>query len=85
MAPLNRLAGREIGEIIEDRLGEKSTIVVSQFPVDTWHQIFEDQTTADAIMDRLIHVAYVINLEGDSLRATSASEELLDFKKNMVE
>jgi len=85
MAPLNRLAGREIGEIIEDRLGEKSTIVVSQFPVDTWHQIFEDQTTADAIMDRLIHVAYVINLEGDSLRATSASKELLDFKKNMVE
>lgn len=85
MAKLDTLAGHEIAEIVEDRLGCKSTIVVSQFPTNTWDRIFEDKTTADAVMDRLIHVAYIINLEGNSLRANAASDELRQFKENLLQ
>ena len=85
MAKLDTLAGHEIAEIIEDRLGCQSTIVVSQFPVQNWGHIFEDKTTADAVMDRLVHVAYTINLEGGSLRASRASSELRQYKENLLQ
>jgi len=85
MATLDMLSGHEIAQIIEDRLGKHSTVVISQFPVHTWDQIFEDKTTADAIMDRLIHVAYTIELRGPSLRAKAASQELQEFRKAMLE
>ncbi len=55
-------------EILEDRHGNRSTLVTSQLPLDKWHAIIGDPTLADAIMDRLIHNAYKINLKGDSMR-----------------
>ncbi len=55
-------------EIFEDRYHVKSTIVTSQFPVDTWHQKIEDPTLADAILDRLIHNSHRIEVEGKSIR-----------------
>lgn len=85
MAKLDILAGHEVAEIIEDRIGKKSTIVVSQFPISTWDDIFEDRTTADAVMDRLIHIAYPINLQGNSLRANTASPELREYKESLLE
>jgi len=36
--------------------------------VDNWHEIIGDPTLADAILDRLIHNAYKINLKGESMR-----------------
>jgi len=55
-------------EIIEDRHGLRSTLITSQLPVKHWHDIMGDPTLADAIMDRLVHNAYKINLKGDSMR-----------------
>jgi len=55
-------------EIVEDRHGNRSTLVTSQLPVDQWHAIIGDPTLADAILDRLIHNAYKINLTGESMR-----------------
>lgn len=55
-------------EILEDRHGHRSTLVTSQLPVDKWHAIIGDPTLADAILDRLIHNAYKINLKGESMR-----------------
>jgi len=55
-------------EILEDRHGSRSTLVTSQLPLDKWHAIIGDPTLADAIMDRLIHNAYKINLKGESMR-----------------
>ncbi len=55
-------------EILEDRHGLRSTVVAAQLPVDNWHEIIGDPTLADAIMDRLIHNAYKINLKGESMR-----------------
>lgn len=59
-------------EILEDRHGRKSTIFVSQVPVSQWHEIIGDPTLADAICDRIVHQAYRIELQGESLRKRQA-------------
>jgi len=63
-------------EILEDRHGRKSTIVVSQIPVDRWHQIIGDETIADAICDRIIHTAHRIELKGESVRKIYGHREM---------
>lgn len=55
-------------EIIEDRHARKSTIIASQLPVGSWHQIIGEDTIADAILDRIVHSSHRIKLEGESLR-----------------
>jgi len=57
-------------EILEDRWGKTSTIVVSQRPFDTWHEVIGEPTVADAICDRLFSYAEKIELKGESLRKT---------------
>jgi DNA replication protein DnaC len=59
-------------DIIEDRNGKKSTIVTSQLPVNKWHDIIEDSTIADAILDRIVHTAQRIELKGESMRKKKA-------------
>ena len=59
---------RDLLEIIEDRHALRSTIVTSQFPVEKWHAVVGDPTFADAILDRLVHRAYQLNLKGKSMR-----------------
>lgn len=55
-------------EILEDRYGQKSTLIISQVPVKNWHEIIGDKTIADAICDRLVHTSHQINLKGESVR-----------------
>jgi DNA replication protein DnaC len=55
-------------EILEDRHGLSSTIITSQFPVASWHEIIGDPTIADAICDRMVNSSYRIELAGDSVR-----------------
>lgn len=55
-------------EILEDRHGLASTVVTSQFPVSSWHELIGNPTLADAILDRLIHDSYKITLKGESMR-----------------
>ena len=62
-------------EILEDRVGRKSSIVVSQIPVDKWHQVIGDPTLADAICDRIVHSAHRIELKGESVRKLKARPE----------
>ncbi len=59
---------RDLLEIPEDRHDTRSTIVTSQLPLDKWHHIIGDPTLADAILDRLVHNAYKVNLKGESMR-----------------
>jgi hypothetical protein len=65
-------ARHDLLEILEDRYGRKSTIVTSQLPTASWHHAIGDSTYADAILDRLLHNAHRVELEGDSLRRTKA-------------
>ena len=55
-------------EVLEDRHNIQSTIVTSQLPVKHWHEIIGNATLADAILDRLVHNAYTIELKGESIR-----------------
>jgi len=59
---------RDLLEILGDRQGQGATLITSQFPVHQWHEIIADATVADAILDRLVHNAYRIELKGESLR-----------------
>jgi DNA replication protein DnaC len=59
---------RDLLEIAEDRCGRGSFIITSQVPVDHWHQVIGEPTLADAILDRIIHAAYRIKLDGPSMR-----------------
>lgn len=58
----------DLMELIEDRHARKSTIVASQLPVANWFDIIGEETIADAILDRLVHTSYRIELKGESLR-----------------
>ncbi len=59
---------QDLLEVIEDRHGVRSTIVASQLPVEHWHEFMEIPTLSDALLDRLVHNAHRIHLQGDSLR-----------------
>jgi DNA replication protein DnaC len=63
-------------EILEDRNGTRSTVVTSQLPIEHWHEVIGNPTIADAILDRLVHNAYKINLDGDSMRKKKPSIKL---------
>jgi len=68
MASFNDMQGRDLLELVDDRHQFHSTIIVGQIPVEHWHQLLPDPTVADAIMDRVVHNAYKIKLDGDSMR-----------------
>ena len=55
-------------ELLDMQLAMGSVIITSQYPHETWHELFSDPTVADAILDRLIHGAYSFELEGESMR-----------------
>jgi DNA replication protein DnaC len=64
---------RDLLEILDDRHGQGATLITSQFPVSQWHELINDATVADAILDRLVHNAYRLELKGESLRKSKAS------------
>jgi DNA replication protein DnaC len=64
---------RDLMEIIEERHGRSSTLITSQLPVEAWHEVIGDPTFADAILDRVVHNAYRLTLNGPSMRKTQAA------------
>ena len=66
----------DLHEILEDRHQRRSTIVTSQLPLDTWHELMANPTLADAVLDRLVHNAHRIKLAGESMRKRLAPDSL---------
>jgi DNA replication protein DnaC len=64
---------RDILEIVEDRYDTRSIVITSQLPVAQWYEVIGDPTLADAILDRVIHNAYRIELKGESMRKLKLS------------
>ena len=59
-------------DLLDDRHGSRSTMLTSQLPVEHWHEVIADHTLADAILDRIVHSAFRINLKGQSMRKRHA-------------
>jgi DNA replication protein DnaC len=68
ITPLTDQAKRDLLEILDDRYDRSATIITSQLDIKQWHAYIDDPTLADAILDRLVHNAYHLDLSGDSLR-----------------
>lgn len=68
LSKLNAREERELLEVMEDRYELKSTIFTSQVPVKDWFDLIPNKTIADAILDRVAHNSYRIELTGESLR-----------------
>src|SRR5271163_3525861 len=64
---------RDMLEIVEDRYDNRSLIITSQVPIDRWHDLIGVPTLADAILDRVVHNAYRIELSGESLNKRHSS------------
>ena len=62
-------------ELLDDRVGARSTLITSQLPIENWHDYIGDPTLADAILDRLVHSAHKIHLEGESMRKRAATAQ----------
>lgn len=75
LKPLAQQERHDLLEIMEDRHGNRSTLVTSQLPIEKWHEYLGDPTLADAIMDRLVHNAYKLPLRGESMRKTKGRHE----------
>lgn len=75
LSPLDVLHCRDLLEIADDRYGKGSTLITAQLPVAGWHGVFEDATIADAVLDRLVHNSYRIELHGPSKRAEAPADE----------
>ncbi len=76
MAPLADTERRDFLEICEDRYQRRSMILTSQLPVANWHEQIGDPTLADSILDRLVHNAHRIELQGESMRKETRRQEM---------
>jgi DNA replication protein DnaC len=68
IAPMSAEQLRDLLEIIDERYQKGSILITSQLPVASWHEALNDPTMADAILDRVLHNAYKIELKGESMR-----------------
>jgi DNA replication protein DnaC len=68
-------------EVLDDRQGQGATLITSQYPVGQWHQMMADATVADAILDRLVHNAYRLELKGETMRKNKSSTAPPDTDK----
>ena len=75
LTPVPPARAADLLEVIEDRGDRRSTIVTSQLPVGRWHEALGEPTIADAILDRLVHAAYRLELRGDSRRRAAKAAD----------
>ena len=76
ISPLGPRERNDLLELLDDRVGGRSTLITSQLPLELWHDYIGDPTLADAILDRLLHNAHKIHLEGEeSMRKRTASDK----------
>lgn len=75
VSPLKAGEARDLLEIVEDRTNNSSLIITSQLPIQEWHSHLHNPTIADAILDRIVHNAYKIELQGESQRKLKSKKK----------
>lgn len=82
ISPIGPRERNDLLELLDDRVGGRSTVITAQLPIEHWHDYIGDPTLADAILDRLLHNAHRIHLHGDSMRKRAVPiEEKTSGKK----
>ncbi|MDH3664469.1 MAG: IS21-like element helper ATPase IstB [Alphaproteobacteria bacterium] len=71
---LNGDQRRDLMEIVEDRYQNAATLITSQLPLSKWHDVIDEPTFADAILDRIVHNAHRLELDGPSMRKVKAGK-----------
>ena len=74
LSMLNEVERIDLLEVLEDRYNKQCTIVTSQLPLKNWHEVIGNATLADAILDRLVHNAYTIELKGENMRKVTSKK-----------
>jgi DNA replication protein DnaC len=74
ISPMSAPQRNDLLEVLDDRIGARSTLITSQLPVKAWHTYLDDPTVADAILDRIVHSSHKIALKGKSLRDPQPEE-----------
>ena len=76
ISPMGAAERNDLLELLDDRIGTRSTLITSQLPVKAWHTYLNDPTLADAILDRVVHSSHKIELKGTkSLREIDSSDD----------
>lgn len=75
IVPMGERERRHLLEVLEDRNQSRSTVVTSQFPVETWHEVVGSPTLADAVIERILTRVHRIELQGESMRRLSRGRE----------
>ncbi len=75
LAPMKEQDRQALLDVLEDRYGNRSTIITTQLPTKAWHDYINDPTVADSICDRVVHNAYRIELKGPSRRKEKAIKD----------
>jgi DNA replication protein DnaC len=79
VAPMVDDDATNLFEIIEDRTSINSTIITSQLPVSEWYNYLNNNTIADAILDRIVHSSHRIEFSGPSMRKLNALSQNLEY------
>lgn len=74
LAPINDEQGRDLLEVVDDRVGIRSLVIASQIPLENWHSVFANATIADAILDRVVNSSYKISMEGKTRRKPAVDD-----------
>ena len=83
--PLDAITRGDLLEVIDDRVGQRATIITHQLPIEHWHAWLGDPTIADAILDRLMQSCRRFNLEGESRRTGKAARASTKSAKTILE
>jgi DNA replication protein DnaC len=75
IAPMGDRERRHLLEVLEDRNQARSTVITSQFPIETWHEVVGSPTLADAVVERILTRAHRIELQGETIRPLSRGRE----------
>jgi DNA replication protein DnaC len=75
IAPMVDNDATNLFEIIEDRTNINSTIITSQLPVCEWYNYLNNNTIADAILDRIVYSSHRVELQGESMRKVNSVME----------
>jgi DNA replication protein DnaC len=75
ISPIGARERTDLLELLDDRVGTRATLITSQLPIENWHDYIGDPTLADAILDRLVHSAHKIHIEGETMRKRVAADK----------